>query len=379
MQTFLVGGAVRDALLNRKVTERDYVVVGATPEDMLEQGFTQVGSDFPVFLHPKTHEEYALARTERKSGTGYKGFICDASRTVTLEDDLLRRDLTVNAMAQSNDGTIIDPYNGQADLQQRVLRHVSEAFSEDPLRVFRVARFATRYAYLGFTIATETEALMTQMAKSGELKTLTAERIWQETKRSLLEKSPHVFFDTLHKIGALDDWFIELNHCYLSAMPVLNVAEKLTRVTSKDNVNALITRFVSLSGSMSESDASTLCKRLRVPNQVSEVAILACRYKEILLHTNTDMTLEANNLLSLFNGADAWRRVERFQQLLDALSPHAHVTSIDWESRRRQIENALRAANQVNVQDIIAQGLKGPEIRDALNNEKCHAIKASLN
>ena len=194
MQVYLVGGAVRDSLLKRPVTEKDYVVVGATPEEMLRQGFTQVGKDFPVFLHPKTQEEYALARTERKSGKGYTGFECNASSDVTLEEDLLRRDLTVNAIAQDNLGNLIDPYGGKRDLDNRLLRHVSGAFSEDPLRVFRVARFATRYDYLGFTIASETMVLMQSMAKSGELSTLSAERVWQETKRSLLEKTPYVFF-----------------------------------------------------------------------------------------------------------------------------------------------------------------------------------------
>ena len=193
MQVYLVGGAVRDTLLGRTVTERDYVVVGATPAQMLAKGFTQVGKDFPVFLHPKTSEEYALARTERKMGSGYTGFECDASTSVTLEEDLKRRDLTVNAIARDQDGELIDPYHGQQDLQNKVLRHVSNAFSEDPLRVFRVARFATRYAYLGFTIAEETLSLMTAMAKSGELTSLSAERVWQETKRSLLEATPEVF------------------------------------------------------------------------------------------------------------------------------------------------------------------------------------------
>ena len=187
MEVYLVGGAVRDALLGRPVTERDWVVVGATPEILLSQGYKPVGQDFPVFLHPGSGEEYALARTERKSGHGYHGFICDATPAITLEEDLLRRDLTINAMAQRPDGTLVDPYGGQADLENRVLRHVSAAFGEDPLRVLRVARFAARYAPLGFTIAPETLALMQRMSHDGEISHLTPERVWQETRKALAE------------------------------------------------------------------------------------------------------------------------------------------------------------------------------------------------
>ena len=237
MQVYLVGGAVRDTLLGRPVTERDYVVVGATPDDMLAKGFTQVGKDFPVFLHPRTNEEYALARTERKSGAGYTGFICDASSEVTLEEDLRRRDLTVNAMAQDDSGNIIDPYNGKADLENRCLRHVSQAFSEDPLRVFRAARFAARYAYLDFYIAEDTIALMTSMATSGELKALSAERVWQETKRSLLEQSPEVYFSTLAKSKALPSWFMELSDVIDDAIALLVKAVAATNGNGNSNDN----------------------------------------------------------------------------------------------------------------------------------------------
>ena len=387
MQVYLVGGAVRDALLNRKVVERDYVVVGATPEEMLSQGFTQVGKDFPVFLHPKTQEEYALARTERKSGTGYTGFVCDASSSVTLEEDLLRRDLTVNAIAQDNLGNLIDPYGGKKDLENRVLRHVSEAFSEDPLRVFRVARFATRYAYLGFTIATETMALMQSMAQSGELSTLSAERVWQETKRSLLEKTPHVFFTVLHQTHGLNDWFTELERNVDTALETLKTAVDLEKVEneslvedtgsktplpeSSDSETArLITRFTALLTHLNEEEAKQLCSRLKVQNQVSEIVSLACKFKGFLLNTQNSPA----DLLALFNGCDAWRREERFTLLLSAFAPYAHNKGIDWQRQRKRIENALSAANQVNVQDIIATGVKGPEIKDALNRAKLSAI-----
>ena len=377
MQVYLVGGAVRDALLNRKVVERDYVVVGATPEEMLSQGFTQVGKDFPVFLHPKTQEEYALARTERKSGKGYTGFVCDASSSVTLEEDLLRRDLTVNAIAQDNYGKLIDPYGGKKDLENRVLRHVSEAFSEDPLRVFRVARFATRYAYLGFTIATETMALMQSMAESGELSTLSAERVWQETKRSLLEKTPHVFFTVLNQAHGLNDWFTELESNLDAALATLKTAVDLEKVENESVVKdtdtetaRLITRFTALLTHLNEEEAKQLCSRLKVQNQVSEIVSLACKFKGFLLNAQNSPA----DLLALFNSCDAWRREERFTLLLSAFAPYAHNKGIDWQRQRKRIENALSAANQVNVQDIIATGVKGPEIKDALNRAKLSAI-----
>lgn len=387
MQVYLVGGAVRDALLNRKVVERDYVVVGATPEEMLSQGFTQVGKDFPVFLHPKTQEEYALARTERKSGKGYTGFVCDASSSVTLEEDLLRRDLTVNAIAQDNLGNLIDPYGGKKDLENRLLRHVSEAFSEDPLRVFRVARFATRYAYLGFTIATETMALMQSMAQSGELSTLSAERVWQETKRSLLEKTPHVFFTVLNQAHGLNDWFTELERNVDTALETLKTAvalekaenESVVKYTgsetplpeSSDSETArLITRFTALLTHLSEEEAKQLCSRLKVQNQVSEIVSLACKFKGFLLNAQNSPA----DLLALFNSCDAWRREERFTLLLSAFAPYAHNKGVDWQHQQKRIENALAAANQVNVQDIIATGVKGPEIKDALNRAKLSAV-----
>jgi len=377
MQVYLVGGAVRDALLNRKVIERDYVVVGATPEEMLSQGFTQVGKDFPVFLHPKTQEEYALARTERKSGKGYTGFVCDASSSVTLEEDLLRRDLTVNAIAQDNLGNLIDPYGGKKDLENRLLRHVSEAFSEDPLRVFRVARFATRYAYLGFTIATETMALMQSMAQSGELSTLSAERVWQETKRSLLEKTPHVFFTVLNQAHGLNDWFTELERNLDTALETLKTAVDLEKVENESVVKdtdtetaRLITRFTALLTHLNEEEAKQLCSRLKVQNQVSEIVSLACKFKGFLLNAQNSPA----DLLALFNGCDAWRREERFTLLLTAFAPYAHNKGVDWQHQQKRIENALSAANQVNVQDIIATGVKGPEIKDALNRAKLSAI-----
>ena len=380
MQVYLVGGAVRDALLNRKVIERDYVVVGATPEQMIAKGFTQVGKDFPVFLHPKTNEEYALARTERKSGKGYTGFVCDASSDVTLEEDLTRRDLTVNAMAQDSDGKIIDPYNGKQDLDNKCLRHVSDAFSEDPLRVFRVARFAARYAYLGFTIADETLALMSTMAASGELQALSAERVWQETRRSLVERSPDVYFATLEATGGLNDWFSEL-------LPVINESiEMLRSATKKDTpplsgMPLLLARFTSLCIHLNEEQASALCQRLKTQNQVSEIVTLACKFKGILLSKDDNQAnsasrvLTADNLMMLFNGTDAWRRPERFETLLNAIRHCAEFEAVMWDKRQSVIIDALLAAKRVDVKDIIAKGIKGSAIKDALNREKLIAIE----
>ncbi|RRA40172.1 multifunctional CCA tRNA nucleotidyl transferase/2'3'-cyclic phosphodiesterase/2'nucleotidase/phosphatase, partial [Cronobacter sakazakii] len=203
MKSYLVGGAVRDALLGLPVKDKDWVVVGATPAEMLALGYQQVGKDFPVFLHPQTHEEYALARTERKSGQGYTGFTCYAAPDVTLEQDLQRRDLTINAIAQDDSGEFIDPYHGRDDLKARLLRHVSPAFNEDPLRVLRVARFAARYAHLGFRIAPETLSLMREMAENGELEYLTAERVWKETESALTTRNPQIYFLMLRECGAL--------------------------------------------------------------------------------------------------------------------------------------------------------------------------------
>ena len=385
MQVYLVGGAVRDTLLERPVTERDYVVVGATPAEMLAKGFTQVGKDFPVFLHPKTGEEYALARIERKSGAGYTGFVCDASSSVTLEEDLKRRDLTVNAMALDDDGNIIDPYKGQQDIENRCLRHVSAAFSEDPLRVFRVARFATRYRYLGFTIAPETLTLMQSMANSGELRALSAERVWQETKRSLLEATPDVFFTVLAESQALTSWFSELGEHLTEALACLTLAASPLSVSSEeashDKDTQLTLRFSALCSPLNPTQVSQLCSRLKVPNQVSDLARLLSQFKQHLLtdFSATDSVNEAASaLLKIFNGADAWRRPERFSLLLTAMTPLAKRSHLDWSAQTTLIQRALSAANDVNVQDIIATGIKGPAIKQALNDAKCSAIAQAM-
>jgi len=256
VKTYIVGGAVRDELLGLPVKDRDWVVVGATPEEMAARGFKPVGKDFPVFLHPATHEEYALARTERKSGRGYKGFNVHAAPDVTLEDDLRRRDLTINAIAKSEDGRLIDPFGGREDLKQGVLRHVSDAFAEDPVRILRVARFAARFA---FEIAPETMQLMRHMVSSGETDYLVPERVWQEFAKGLMEEQPQRMFEVLEACGLRERLLPEL--------------ETQPEVLS----GALAVRFALLCWALAEDEVETLCRRLRVPNEPRELALLASR------------------------------------------------------------------------------------------------------
>ena len=366
MKTYLVGGAVRDELLGRKVTERDWVVVGATPQQMLDAGYTQVGKDFPVFLHPKTKEEYALARTERKAGQGYTGFVCDASASVTLEQDLQRRDLTVNAIARDQDGRLFDPYSGKQDLENKILRHVSAAFSEDPLRVFRVARFATRYHYLGFTIAEDTLELMRSMASSGELATLTPERVWQETARSLMERSPAVYFTVLSQCQALTEWFSEL------PSPPDPAYDALTK--SVTSGMPLENRFSTLCTGLNEDAVKSLAARLKMPNAVSSLARLAAT-----LSCHIDGQLDATTIIAMFDAADAWRKPERFSALLDVFTVTANARGIaSWEHRNHILLSALEQARTIDVKAIIETGVKGPDIKAAVRDARCEAVNHVL-
>ena len=291
MKSFVVGGAVRDELLGLAVADRDWVVVGATPEEMAKQGFRPVGKDFPVFLHPRTHEEYALARTERKSGRGYKGFTVYAAPDVTLEQDLERRDLTINAMAKDEAGRLIDPFGGEKDLREGVLRHVSAAFEEDPVRILRVARFAARF---GFRIAPETEQLMRRMVEAGEADHLVAERVWQEFSRGLAEPQPKLMFEALERCGLRAKLLPELEKIpgsFAGPLPV---------------------RFALLCWPLAEGAIEALCGRLKVPNDERELALAACRCRPLLSAKTPD------ELLELFKRGDAFRRRERFAQLLQA-------------------------------------------------------------
>lgn len=400
MKIYLVGGAVRDQLLNLPVKDRDWVVVGATPETLLQQGYQQVGKDFPVFLHPDTHEEYALARTERKSGSGYTGFTCYAAPDVTLEDDLQRRDLTINAIAYSAKGEYIDPYHGIDDIHAKLLRHVSDAFSEDPLRVLRVARFAARFAPLGFTIAPETMSLMQEMTNSGELNALTAERVWKETEKALHSQAPQVYFEILHQCGALKILFPEINALFgvpapkkwhpeidtgIHTMMVLAMASRLT--------DDIAVRFSALCHDLGKGVTpvenwphhhghgpagvplvEALCQRYRIPNQIRDLAKLAAKYHD---HLHRIEKMRPSKIIRLFDAIDAWRKPERIDQL-------AIISEADARGRQGAenlpypqgifFRQAFKIANQVDVKSIVSRGLKGNAIREALTKQREVAI-----
>lgn len=350
MKTYVVGGAVRDALLNLPVSDRDHVVVGATPEDMVRAGFRPVGADFPVFLHPETHEEYALARTERKIAPGYKGFVFHTSPDVTLEEDLRRRDLTVNAMARDDaTGELIDPYGGQRDLEARVLRHVSDAFREDPVRILRIARFAARFDALGFTVAPETIALMQEMVSAGEVDALVPERVWQEIARGLLERKPSRMFDVLDECGALPRLLPEVrgNPHALSAVDTAARCEYSQAVRYS-------TLFLGAPGQPSP-EPKAANKRLKAPTECGDLAIQASRFVAALRDA---ATLDAQGLLSLFDGSDALRRTPRFIELLHvAHADHLvlHGKGAAWTTQE-WLTQALYRLQSIDFGVIAAQG-----------------------
>jgi tRNA nucleotidyltransferase (CCA-adding enzyme) len=345
VKAYVVGGAVRDELLGFPVQDRDYVVVGSTPEEMTAAGFRPVGKDFPVFLHPQTHEEYALARTERKSGRGYKGFTVYAAPDVTLEQDLARRDLTINAIAKADDGSLVDPFNGRRDLQDKLLRHVSEAFQEDPVRILRVARFAARF---GFRIADETMQLMRSMVSSGEADHLVPERVWQEFAKGLAEPQPALMFEALEQCGLRPKLLPEL-----TAVP-------------KTLSGPLPVRFAVLCWPLAEPDIQALCARIKAPNDERELAVLACRTQKLLGAANAD------ELLNLFKRADAFRRPERFALLLQA----AKTAQPGVNSER--IEKALAAADAVDAGEIASRASAPAAISALLDQARVAAIAAAL-
>ncbi|HHF7213388.1 multifunctional CCA addition/repair protein [Haemophilus influenzae] len=407
MKVYLVGGAVRDKLLGLPVKDRDWIVVGTDPATLLSLGYQQVGKDFPVFLNPKTKEEYALARTERKSSAGYTGFICDFSPTITLEQDLIRRDLTINAMAQSEDGEIIDPYGGKQDLENRILRHISPAFSEDPLRVLRVARFAARYHSLGFKIASETLALMTELALSGELQHLTAERVWLETEKALNEKNPEIYFETLHKTGALSVLFSEIDalhgvpnpvkhhpevDSFIHTMLVLKQAVNLTENNPILNKSAV--RFAAICHDLGKAltpqnilphhygheqagikPTRSLCKRLKVPSYFQELAELTCEFHT---HIHKAFELRAETVITLFNRFDVWRKPQRFQEFLQVcLADTRGRTGFETKDYPQidYINQLLHTANEVDVQQVIADGFEKQAIKNELTKRRILAVK----
>jgi tRNA nucleotidyltransferase (CCA-adding enzyme) len=402
MQIYKVGGAVRDRLLGRPVSDIDWVVVGASAEAMQAQGFRPVGADFPVFLHPDSGEEYALARTERKSGQGYGGFTFHASPEVTLEEDLIRRDLTINAMAEDNQGNVIDPYGGRQDLQDRVLRHVSPAFAEDPLRVLRVARFAARYAPLGFHVAAETLALMRQLAESGELQALTPERSWKEISRALLEPRPDVFIQVLRDCGALAELLPEVDALFGVPQPEAHHPEVDTGVhclmvlqQCALHGQPLSVRWACLlhdlgKGCTPEEEwprhiahealglgpIEAVNQRCKVPRDCAELALLVGQYHT---HGHRALELRANTLLELLQSFDVYRRPQRFEEFIAACEMDARGR-LGLEQRAYPqadyLRGAMQAARAVAVQPLLEQGFKGAELGDALKRERLKALKA---
>ena len=381
METYLVGGAVRDKRLGLPVKERDWVVVGATPQDMLALGYQPVGKDFPVFLHPQTKEEYALARTERKTGHGYTGFETCADPGITLEQDLMRRDLTINAMAETPEGELIDPYQGMDDLSNGVLRHVSPAFSEDPVRVLRTARFAARFAPQGFHVAHDTNALMRRMVQNGEISHLVPERVWAELVKALDTEQPACFFKVLAGCGALEILFPELvpaddnaaenDHGQRGiALPVLEQAVTLSTRTA--------VRFAALAcdmddrhpGCLDDDALASFCGRYRVPNACRELARLALQQRQRLRPTTT---LSAEALLDLLNSVDAFRRTDRFTDLLLVCAADAAVSQRKFNSD--YLQQVLAAAKSVGTEELQQQGLSGKAIGLALQQKRIDAIE----
>lgn len=401
MEIYLVGGYVRDQLLGLNTKDRDWLVVGATADELLKKGYRQVGKDFPVFLHPETNEEYALARTERKTSAGYSGFSFNANAGVTLEEDLARRDLTINAIARSDNGDLIDPYNGQADIKAKILRHVSPAFIEDPVRILRIARFAARFAELGFVIADETLALMQDMVRSGEVDSLVAERVWQETMRALAEKTPARYFEVLRECGALEKLFPEINRLWgvpqpekhhpeidtgVHTMMVLTQAAKLSSDTK--------VRFAALvhdlgKGTTPKSQwpkhidhesrgvplVAALCDRYRIPNDYRELGMIVAKYH---LHYHRAAELRADTFLKTLVSLDAFRRPERFELFLLACEADSRgrpgFENKDFE-QPDIYRKVFKAANAIDAKELVTKGVQGKDIKKELSKLRIQAIK----
>ncbi|MDX1492366.1 MAG: multifunctional CCA addition/repair protein [Pseudohongiellaceae bacterium] len=409
MKTYLVGGAVRDALLGLSDapdyhSDRDWVVVGSTAASMLDQGYQQVGRDFPVFLHPKTKEEYALARTERKTSPGHTGFSFNADPSVTLEDDLARRDLTINAIAQAENGELVDPYKGQQDIRDRVLRHVSPAFSEDPLRVLRVARFAARFHHLGFTIAPETQELLTQMSASGELDNLVAERIWQEMEKALKEKSPATFFRVLRECGALACIAPEVDALFGVPQPeqhhpeidtgvhILMCLEQAAKLSDDP-----IMRFATLCHDLGKGTTPSnewprhighekrgvklvkrMCERLRVPKRYATMARSTCEFHT---HCHRAAELRPDTILRLFEALDLYRRPEHLEPFLLACEADSRGRT-GFEDRDYPQTDLLRKAfhssTQINTAEIAAACDSPKHIKQAIQKARESQIAQAL-
>jgi tRNA nucleotidyltransferase (CCA-adding enzyme) len=404
LEIYLVGGAVRDKLLGLQPRDRDWVVVGATPEEMLNRGYKPVGKDFPVFLHPETGEEYALARTERKTAPGYHGFAFHAAPEVSLEEDLRRRDLTINAMAEDGEGCLIDPFGGHEDLQNGRLRHVSPAFIEDPVRILRIARYAARYAKWGFHIAHDTHALMKKMVESGEVDALVAERVWQELEQSLGEERPSRFFEVLRNCGALARIFPELEQLFGVPQPkhhhpeedtglhTLLVLDQAARLTPDTRV-----RFAALLHDLGKGPTpealwpkhdeheergialvEQFCERLRVPREYRDLALVVTRYHG-LYHRAEE--LKPSTILTTLEHIDAFRRPERLEQFLLACEADSRGRTGFEDHHYPQLDifrNAYHAAAEIGAREIVAQGLTGKAVGDALHQQRVEAVKEAL-
>lgn len=400
MEIYLVGGAVRDKLLGLPVKERDWVVIGETPESMVQQGYRPVGKDFPVFLHPQSHEEYALARTERKTAPGYKGFTVHASPDVSLEQDLIRRDLTINAMAMTPEGQIVDPYGGQVDLEKRIFRHISPAFAEDPVRILRVARFAARYNHLGFTLAEETRVLMQSMVTAGEVDHLVPERVWAELFKALNEKSPDAFFYTLKDCAALDKIFPEINCLFGVPQPekfhpeidtgihVMLCLEQAALLSSSPEV-----RFAALVHDLGKGVSpkahwphhfghetqglpilEQMCTRLRVPNSFKALAMQVMQYHT---HCHRAFELRAATITDMLAALGAYKPTHKLPEFLLACEADAKGRTGFENAPYPQAEllsGAAKAAASVDTSSILSGALKGAQIGEAIRRLRIKAV-----
>jgi len=405
MKIYLVGGAVRDKLLQRPVTEKDWVVVGSSPEQMQQLGYTPVGKDFPVFLHPDTKEEYALARTERKTGHGYGGFSFYCAQDVTLEEDLIRRDLTINAMAETAEGEIIDPYNGQQDLADKLLRHVSPAFAEDPVRILRIARFAARYHHLGFRVADETIELMQTMVASGEANHLVAERVWKETERALGEPNPEIFIEVLRSANALALLFPEIDALFGVPQTATHHPEIDTGIHTLMSLQQAVklggnscVRFATLLHDLGKAKTppeewprhiahesrslplvKDLCTRVAAPKEFKELALIVAQWHT---HCHRALELKPATLLKVLHSTDALRRPERFEQFLVCCEADARGRT-GFETRAYPqadyFRQCLIAAKQVDVAAIQAQGLSGQAFGEALDQQRLTQLSSLKN
>ena len=404
MDIYLVGGAVRDKLLGLPVRERDWVVVGATPQAMLKKGFRKVGKDFPVFLHPQTQEEYALARMERKTGKGYYGFECDASPDVTLEEDLLRRDITINAMAEDEHGHIIDPYHGQRDLENRILRHVSPAFKEDPVRILRIARFAARLAPMGFKVADETLELMNTMVLSGEVDALVKERVWQEIVKALVTDKPSEFFLVLRSCGALERLWPSLDKLWGIPQPIQHHPEIDTGIhTMMALLQAVkltedsVTRFATICHDLGKGETppeewprhkgheergveliKLFCDKYKVPREYKDLAILVSRFH---LHCHKIFELKPRTILKTLEKLDAFRKPQRLMQFIIACQADARGR-LGREEREypqaARLEEAYEIAQAVDIKPLIAAGHTGTTLGKKLRQERIQALKEAF-